>query len=142
MLNVFSKESSADSSATSTAIYTAAIFFLYRNPVLFDCIEFNDEYRQIDVLYELAFLCMDLEAFHQRHLAKLLTSVYVKQFQCFEGSEDQNIFRYFKCLRANVRAKVHVMSATQADSQQERMEHSAAARKYLALMKVYMNEIS
>src|SRR5690606_16003365 len=40
----------------------AGNIFLYTQPVLFDCIEFNDEFRQIDLLYEIAFLCMELEA--------------------------------------------------------------------------------
>ena len=30
------------------------------NPCLFDCIEFNDKLAQIDVLYDVAFLLMDL----------------------------------------------------------------------------------
>ncbi len=29
-------------------------------PILFDCIEFNDRLREIDILYDLAFLLMDL----------------------------------------------------------------------------------
>ena len=29
-------------------------------PVLFDCIEFDDDFACIDVLYDLAFLLMDL----------------------------------------------------------------------------------
>lgn len=33
--------------------------FIHHKPIIFDCIEFNDEFRQIDVLYELAFLLMD-----------------------------------------------------------------------------------
>jgi aminoglycoside phosphotransferase family enzyme len=115
--------------------------FLYRKPVLFDCIEFSDKYRQIDLLYELAFLSMDLEAFRRRDLATVLVSTYAQDVQCLAGSEDQNIFIYFKCLRANVRAKVHAMNASQADNQAERMEHSTAAKKYLDLMKVYMNQI-
>ena len=35
--------------------------FLMDKPVLFDCIEFNAEIRTTDILYELAFLSMDLE---------------------------------------------------------------------------------
>jgi aminoglycoside phosphotransferase family enzyme len=35
--------------------------FLLPSPQPFDCIEFNDDFRQIDILNEVAFLCMDLE---------------------------------------------------------------------------------
>ncbi|MBA4055803.1 MAG: hypothetical protein C0490_13890, partial [Marivirga sp.] len=37
----------------------AGNIFLYSDPVIFDCIEFNDQFRHIDVLYEIAYLCMD-----------------------------------------------------------------------------------
>ena len=37
------------------------ICLLSDRPVLFDCIEFSDELANIDVLYDLAFLLMDLE---------------------------------------------------------------------------------
>jgi len=38
--------------------HTANIF-LYDDPVIFDCIEFNHAMRQLDAPDELAFLCMD-----------------------------------------------------------------------------------
>lgn len=112
--------------------------FLYQNPVLFDCIEFNDTYRQIDVLYEVAFLCMDLEAFQQGKLAKFFLSAYTQKFNCFEVKEDQKIFIYYKSLRANVRAKVHAISAKQIEDQQKLKEHVVETKKYLSLMKSYM----
>jgi aminoglycoside phosphotransferase family enzyme len=112
--------------------------FLYRKPVLFDCIEFNDTYRQIDVLYEIAFICMDMEAFQQTHLAKHFLSEYKKRFRCFETMEDKILFIYFKCLRANVRAKVHAMSADQAETTDELAFHINETKKYLLLMKGYM----
>lgn len=113
--------------------------FLYRKPVIFDCIEFNDSFRQIDILYEVAFLCMDMDAFNQRALAKRFLSEYSKRFNCFRTQEDRLIFKYFKCLRANVRAKVHVMSATQAEDVDELKFHLDEAKKYLTLMNVYMS---
>lgn len=112
--------------------------FLYRKPVLFDCIEFNDQYRQIDVLYEIAFLCMDLEAFDKAQLAKSLLSSYVRRFPCLESKEDESIFLYYKCLRANVRAKVHALAVTQADNETEKLHHLRAMTKYLQLMRTYM----
>ena len=42
--------------------------FLLPEPQPFDCIEFNDDYRQIDVLNEIAFLCMDLDSFGRHDL--------------------------------------------------------------------------
>lgn len=109
--------------------------FLYRKPVIFDCIEFNESFRQIDVLYEIAFLCMDLEAYNRGPLANKFLSEYNKKINCFKIKEDVYIFNYFKCLRANVRAKVHAMSATQAENDMELQFHLEEVKKYLDLMR-------
>jgi aminoglycoside phosphotransferase family enzyme len=112
--------------------------FIYRKPIVFDCIEFNESFRHIDVLYELAFLCMDLEAYRKARLAKMLISEYNQVFKCIGVPEDKKILNYFKCLRANVRAKVHFLGARQADTEKERTEHMTEGKKYLLLMKRYM----
>ena len=115
--------------------------FLYKKPVLFDCIEFNDSMRRIDVLYEIAFLCMDLEAYGQLALSHYFLAIYKKLVKCFECPEDERLFVYYKCLRANVRAKVHMMSARQADNDEELHVHLKEAKKYLSLMSGYMKEV-
>ncbi len=109
--------------------------FLYKKPILFDCIEFNDAYRQIDILDEIAFLCMDLEAVGQKHLAQYFLSAYKRQIQCFETPEDEALFIYFKGLRANIRAKVHALSAQTAHDFKHHLEET---QKYLSLMKEYI----
>lgn len=115
----------------------AGNIFLYRKPILFDCIEFNDEYRQIDVLYEVAFLCMDLEAFGQERLSEYFFTQYTKNFHVAEEHTDKHIFTYFKCLRANIRAKVHAVQATQSVTGEEHAHHLTEVCKYLLLMKRY-----
>lgn len=116
----------------------SANIFLYRRPVLFDGLEFNDAYRQIDVLYELAYLGMDLEAFGQPRLAKTLLQSYLHHFPCIENREDHKLYTYFKCLRANIRAKVHAMSILQADDPDEARFHTQETMRYLMLMKRYI----
>lgn len=112
--------------------------FLYKKPVLFDCIEFNDAYRQIDLLYEIAFLCMDLEASGRTGLAKYFLNEYNRLLPCLLEKEDQRIFNYYKCLRANVRAKVHGIGARNAATKEEKKSHMSEIGKYLDLMKGYM----
>jgi aminoglycoside phosphotransferase family enzyme/predicted kinase len=46
-------------------------------PVLFDCIEFNDALSDIDVLYDLAFLLMDLDFRGQRNAAVRVQSAWL-----------------------------------------------------------------
>ena len=48
-------------------------------PVLFDCIEFNDALSDIDVLYDLAFLLMDLGFRGRRDAAVRVLSGYLDQ---------------------------------------------------------------
>jgi uncharacterized protein len=108
--------------------------FLYADPVVFDCIEFNDQYRQIDVLYEIAFLCMDLEASGHRHLAQVFLEEYKIHFPAFQSPEDELLFVYFKALRANIRAKVHAMSASQSRDAEVAHAHIQDMRRYLCLM--------
>jgi len=46
-------------------------------PTLFDCIEFNDDISCIDVLYDLAFLLMDLELAGRPALASAVSNAYL-----------------------------------------------------------------
>lgn len=48
-------------------------------PILFDCIEFNDELVDIDVLYDLAFLLMDLEFRGRRDAAVRVLSAWLDE---------------------------------------------------------------
>jgi uncharacterized protein len=116
--------------------------FLYETPILFDCIEFNDRYRQIDLINEIAFFCMDLEAYGRSDLSRLFIKEYQQKLICFETEADQRLMEYYKCFRANVRAKVHALSANQASGDEDTFKmHVQALRKYLQLMKRYMKKL-
>lgn len=78
-------------------------------PIIFDCIEFNAHFRRMDVLNELAFLCMDLEFYHQEAFAGVFLEEYTRHWPCFETPEDQLLFTYYKAYRANVRLKVTML---------------------------------
>lgn len=112
--------------------------FLYKNPILFDCIEFNDAYRRIDVINEIGFFCMDLEAFKQARLSQMFQREYHRAFPCFQTAEDERLFVYYKCYRANVRAKVHALAAIQAHDVDSYQHHVNAWQTYLALIANYI----
>lgn len=116
----------------------AGNIFLYPEPVIFDCIEFNDQFRHIDVLYEIAYLCMDFESGDHRRFAEVFLSEYSAQFSVFHSSVDWQLFNYFKALRANVRAKVHAISARQEENDDEFLRHSNEVIKYLRLLSEYL----
>ena len=112
--------------------------FLLPAPVPFDCIEFNDDFRQIDVLNEVAFLCMDLDAFDRKDLSDLFIEDYNLFFPAIKTSEDKRLFIYYKSYRANVRAKVNSLRAKSTASKKDKTKALIAAAKYLDLMDDYL----
>lgn len=115
--------------------------FLLPEPVPFDCIEFNDDFRQIDVLNEVAFLCMDLDAFGYPDLSAVFLKYYNEFFPAMKTAEEGNLFIYYKSYRANIRAKVNGLRAKSATTDEERTKSLTAAKKYLYLMESYLKEL-
>jgi aminoglycoside phosphotransferase family enzyme len=118
-------------------LHTRNIFLLPR-PVIFDCIEFNDDYRQIDVLNEVAFLCMDLDAAERPDLSELFINTYNSLLPTIKTEDENKLFIYYKCYRANVRAKVSSLRAKSSmDTNLKRISIDETAR-YLHLMNHYL----
>lgn len=112
--------------------------FLGQEPVIFDCIEFNQEFRQIDIWYELAFLCMDLEYLGYPGFSDEIFRQYTQDGLGSLGEMDDQVFLYFKMLRANIRAKVLLLQAKLSESGKDKKECFSAAIKYLELLKSYL----
>ena len=115
--------------------------FLLPDPVPFDCIEFNDDFRQIDVLNEVAFLCMDLDAFGRKDLSALFLEYYNEYFPAMKTESERNLFIYYKTYRANIRAKVNSLRAKSATTNEERAKSLTVVQKYLYLTKSYIKEL-
>lgn len=71
--------------------------------VLFDCIEFNEPFRFVDVMHDVAFTMMDLEARHRRDLANAFLNTYMEQTGDWEGLQ---VLPLYLSRQAYVRAKV------------------------------------
>ncbi len=104
-------------------------------PTLFDCIEFNDVFATIDVLYDLAFLLMDLEHRDLRPLANLVLNRYFQRGDALEGLA---ALPGFLANRALVRAKVSASAeasqseaTARANLETEARQYFEAARRYL-----------
>lgn len=78
-------------------------------PVLFDAIEFNEQFSVIDVLYDLAFLVMDLEHHGLRPLGNTLVNRYLVATKDYRGLA---AFPLFLSCRAAIRAHVTATLAT------------------------------
>jgi len=97
---------------------------------LFDAIEFNDEIACGDVLYDLAFLIMDLLARDLAGLANRALNRYLWRSADWSGMP---AFRLFLSSRAAVRAKTSAISARAAKDGAERGLLVERANAYLAL---------
>lgn len=80
--------------------------FYFRRPCLFDCIEFNPNFRYIDSAAEVAFLLMDLESRGKRNLADELLKAYLKQSRDYSLPK---LLDFYKCHYACVRGMVNSM---------------------------------
>lgn len=107
-------------------------------PIVFDCLEFNPNFRRTDVLNELAFLCMDLEYHDRKDLSDAFLKAYSGHWSCFEEKEDHLLFSYFKAYRANVRLKVALLELRQHTKE----ALAQTARSYWSLLKHYMEALN
>ena len=104
-------------------------------PLVFDCLEFNPDLRWIDVLNEVAFLVMDLEARQQPALAARFLNLYLERTGDYAGLA---VLPFYLVYRALVRAKVDGIRARQAGiDDHEKTLAEAEARRYLALAQCY-----
>ncbi|HYZ41902.1 MAG TPA: AAA family ATPase [Stellaceae bacterium] len=96
-------------------------------PTLFDCLEFDDGLATIDVLYDLAFLLMDLEYRGLPHFANRVLNRYLDRTEEDDGLAAMPLFL---SLRAGIRGHVVATSLEHAAAWQEM---AAEARRYLQL---------
>lgn len=87
-------------------LHCGNILNLQGQATAFDCIEFNEGLRWIDVLNDLAFVTMDLQVLGQPRLAARLLDRYLAATGDYL---DLALLRYYQTLRALVRCKVHVL---------------------------------
>lgn len=98
---------------------------------LFDCIEFNDNLRWIDVLSDAAFAVMDLEARGRADFARRCLNRYLEYSGDYAGLA---VLDFYRVYRALVRAKIACLRGVQADlPAQEQAPLLAEFRRYLAL---------
>lgn len=99
-------------------------------PTPFDCLEFNESMATTDVLYDLAFLLMDLWRYKQYDLANWLMNRYMEQN---DESDGLVLLPLFMSLRASIRALVIATQVANADNQTDTTEQRQQAEKFLNL---------
>ena len=107
------------------------------SPLVIDCIEFNREFRTLDVVDELAFLAMECDFLGAEGVVEPIFARYFKQSG---DSPPQRLIDFYRVYRACVRAKVSALRAEQLTSE-ARSQQLAAARRYLDLADRYSHAL-
>lgn len=98
---------------------------------LFDCIEFNEPFRFVDVMYDIAYIVMDLEARQRPDLSALFLNAYVEQTGDWEGLQ---ILPIYVSRQTYVRAKVtSFLLNDPAVPESEKQKATATAAQYYRL---------
>ena len=108
------------------------IVLLDGRPTLFDAIEFNDEIACVDVLYDLAFLLMDLWKRQLSRHANAVMNGYLTDTGDLAGLA---LLPLFLSCRAAVRAKTSATAARVQPDARRAIELQELAREYLAMAK-------
>jgi aminoglycoside phosphotransferase family enzyme/predicted kinase len=110
-------------------LHLGNIVLIGDKPVLFDAIEFSEIIASGDLLYDLAFLLMDLL---ERGLAKpanIVLNRYLTQTRRTEDLDALAALPFFLALRAAIRAKVTVARMERAKTSEQR-DIAKSARTY------------
>jgi len=79
---------------------------------IFDCIEFNERFRYIDIASDIAFLAMDLDFNNYHSFSKFFVSEMSK---VMKDDSIYEVLDFYKCYRAFVRGKVENIKALDSD---------------------------
>ncbi|MBC7921005.1 MAG: AAA family ATPase [Ferruginibacter sp.] len=105
---------------------------------IYDCIEFNDRFRYLDVASDLAFLTMDFDFHHRPDLARHVTE---RMAGLLNDPEMKQLMDFYQCYRACVRAKVErirsgepeVPAAERQQSHERAVRYGQLALRYATL---------
>ncbi len=102
---------------------------------IFDCIEFEPEFRRRDVAGEIAFLAMDFEFRGHPGLAAKLVAEYASQA---DDERLPELIPLFACHRAYIRGKVDSLKSEEDEVEsRERAAAARSARRHFALARRY-----
>lgn len=99
--------------------------------LLFDCIEFNEPFRFVDVMFDVAYIVMDLDVRDRSDLSNLFLNAYVEQTGDWEGLQ---VLPLYLSRQSYVRAKVtSFLLDDPAISDAEKQGISETAARYYRL---------
>ncbi len=114
------------------------IVLIAGTPVPFDALEFSERLGTIDVLYDLAFLLMDLDYRGDRHAANVVLNAYAMAEPVGAEIEGLACLPLFLTCRAGVRAAVAIERTGQTEGA-ERDEQRASVVRHAELALSYLD---
>ena len=111
------------------------IVLLNNEPIIFDCIDFNDDFCWTDTMADLGFITMDLDEFGETHFSWRLLNHYLQISGDYDGLQ---VLPYFQSYRAMVRAKVAMISLANTTAPEKRAEYYRRYKGCVALAKAYL----
>ncbi|MEP4769138.1 MAG: AAA family ATPase [Roseibium sp.] len=106
------------------------IVLIDEQPVLFDAIEFSDAIATNDVLYDLAFLLMDLWERNQHRAANHVFNRYLDKTRLDEHPEGLAVLPFYLMMRAAIRSKIAASSALNQSDPKQKAAQQEQARTY------------
>ena len=74
-------------------------------PVFFDCLEFNHEFRIIDTIDEIAFLAMECERYGDKRVGEVFFETYKDHSN---DNYPENLVTFYKSHKACLRARLSI----------------------------------
>lgn len=128
--NGFVRECHGDLHLANITVYEGEV-------TVFDCIEFSEPFRWIDVINDFAFLLMDLESRREQVLANQTLNTYLEFSGDFDGLP---LLPLYKAYRAMVRAKISLfMMGNPSLSEAEKTGLTQRYQDYANLAESYSN---
>ncbi len=115
-------------------LHLGNIAFFEGELTIFDCIEFNEQMRWIDVMSEVAFAAMDLRDRGRPDFAHRFLNAYLEITGDYVGL---SVLRFYAVYRAMVRAKISRLRAEQLGSGDAKAAALAEYRGYLNIARHY-----
>jgi aminoglycoside phosphotransferase family enzyme/adenylate kinase family enzyme len=119
-------------------LHLGNIILLHEKVIPFDCLEFNENLRWIDVLSEIAFLVMDLDENQRPDLSRRLLNKYLEHTGDYSNLA---VLQYYMVYRAMVRAKVNALQLNQDESDQRKIDSVLReCKSYITLGNLYITD--
>jgi aminoglycoside phosphotransferase family enzyme/predicted kinase len=100
-------------------------------PTIFDCIEFNENFRWTDTMADVGFMIMDLQFNDRQDFANIFLNHYLIYSDDYAGLK---VLMYYQAYRAMVRAKVKLFEKLHA---QNPLDYDRIYQSYIKLAESY-----